>query len=248
VSDEAARRERARILLRGLAAPGTGRRIRVLLAEDQAIVRQAISLLLEYHEELEIVGAVSNGREAVDLAEKLEPDVVLMDLAMPAMNGIEATRLLRKRVSHCRVLLLTAHADHEQILEALRAGVSGCVVKRSDVAELLLAIQTVSRGNPYFSEALTDGRSPMEFIMEANSRPPAGDDPLTAREREVLQLIAEGHQNQAIADALFISVKTVEAHKAHIKTKLRASSDMDLLRHALRRGMIGLEDGQRSPP
>jgi two-component system response regulator NreC len=144
------------------------------------------------------------------------------------------------------VLLLTAHADSEQILEALRAGVSGCVVKRSDVAELVLAIQTVSRGNPHFSEVLSDGRSAMEFITEAKSGQSSPEDPLTAREREVLQLVAEGHQNQSIADELFISVKTVEAHKAHIKAKLRATSDMDLLRHALRRGMIGLEERQRS--
>jgi DNA-binding NarL/FixJ family response regulator len=241
VNGDATRSERARILLQGLQ-PGLTRRIRVVLAEDQAIVRQAVSLLLEYHEELEVVGTAGNGREAVEAAERFEPDVVLMDLAMPAMNGIEATRLIRKRVPNCRVLLLTAHADHQQLVEALRAGVSGCVVKRSDVAELVLAIQTVSRGNPYFSEALADGRSPMDFIMEATNGRHSDEDPLTAREREVLQLIAEGHQNQTIADELFISVKTVEAHKAHIKAKLRASSDMDLLRHAIRRGIVGLHD------
>jgi DNA-binding NarL/FixJ family response regulator len=238
------RRERAKALLHGLHPTSAARRIRVLFAEDQAIVRQAVSLLLEYHEELEVVATAVNGREAVELAERDEPDVVLMDLAMPGMNGIEAARLIRKRLPHTRVLLLTAHVDHDQIIEALRAGVSGCVVKRSDVSELVLAIQTVHRGNPYFSEALADGRAPMEFIMEAASSHSTTEDPLTAREREILQLIVEGHQNQIIADELFISVKTVEAHKAHIKSKLRASSDMDLLKHAIRRGMVGLYERQ----
>lgn len=246
MNSDANRNERARVLLNGLQSGAAQRKIRIVLAEDQAIVRQAVSLLLEYHDELEVAGTASNGREAVEAAEKLEPDVVLMDLAMPGMNGIEATRLIRKRAPQVKVLLLTAHADYEQVIEALRAGVSGCVMKRSDVAELVLAIRTVSRGNPYFSEVLSDGRSAMEFLMEARAGQPAADDPLTAREREVLQLIVEGHQNQTIADELFISVKTVEAHKAHIKSKLHASSDMDLLRHAIRRGIIGLDESRRT--
>lgn len=244
MNEDLTRRERAKILLQGLHPAASGRQIRVLVAEDQVIVRQAVSLLLDYHDELEVVGQAGNGREAVELAERVEPDVVLMDLAMPGMNGIEAARQIRKRVPSARILLLTAYADHDQIIEALRAGVSGCVVKRSDVTELVLALQTVSRGNTYFSEALADGRAPLDFIMEAANAPQVVEDPLTDREREVLQLIVEGHQNQTIADELFISVKTVEAHKAHIKAKLRTTSDMDLLKHAMRRGMVGLYERQ----
>jgi DNA-binding NarL/FixJ family response regulator len=239
---------RARILLEGLQSGVNPRRVRVLMAEDHAIVRQAVSLLLQYQDDLDLVGTACNGREAVDAAEKLEPDVVLMDLAMPGMNGIEAARLIHRRSPHCQILLLTAYIDHPNVIEALRAGVSGCVVKRSDVSELVLAIKTVSRGNPYFSAELTEGRSAVELIMEAQSGHSTSIDPLTAREREILQLVAEGHQNQSIADELFISVKTVEAHKAHIKSKLHATSDMDLLRHALRRGMIGLHDQQPLEP
>ncbi len=242
IGDVGLRRER--ILLEGLR-PATGRRVRVLLAEDHAIVRQAVSLLLRYHDELDIVGTACDGREAVEAAGRLDPDVVLMDLAMPGLNGIEATRLIRRRRPQTRVLLLTAHAERDQLAEAIRAGVSGCVVKRSDVDELVLAIQTVSRGNPFFSESLTEGRTAMEFIAETAAGSLGGDDALTLREREVLHLVAEGKQNQAIAEALFISVKTVETHKAHIKTKLSASSDMDLLRYAVQRGIIGLHEGQR---
>lgn len=237
-------RQRARVLLEGLR-PTSRARVRVLLAEDHAIVRQALSLLLGYHDELDVVGAACDGREAVEAAARLEPDVVVMDLAMPGLNGIEATRLIRRRQPRVRVLLLTAHAEREQLADALRAGVSGCVVKHSDVAELVLAIQTVSRGNPFFSESLTQGRSALEFIAETAAALPGSVDALTSREREILQLVAEGRQNQAIAEALFISVKTVETHKAHIKAKLGANNDMDLLRQALRRGIIGLHEGQR---
>lgn len=236
---------RAQILLDGLATRNGARRIRVLIAEDQAMVREALALLLQQHHEFDIAGTAGNGRDAVELAERLEPDVVLMDLVMPGMNGIEASRLIRKRVPGARILLLTAHVEEPQIVEALRAGVLGCVVKRSDSAELMLAIQTVRRGNPYISEALANGRTAFEYFMDAKTEASTGD-PLTAREREILQLIAEGHQNLAIAGALVISVKTVEAHKAHIKAKLHAQSDMDLFRHAMRRGLISL-DGRQPP-
>jgi DNA-binding NarL/FixJ family response regulator len=246
VTTDADRAERRRILLQGLDSSLASRRIRILIAEDHAMIRQSLSLLLHAHDDIEVVGSAANGREAADAAEKLAPDVVLMDLAMPGMNGIEATRQIRKRLPQTRVLLVTAHADHAQIIEAVRAGVLGCVMKQADQAELVLAIQAVSKGNPFFSEALSSGRSAMDFIMEAHGAPGTVEDPLTTREREVLQLIAEGHQNQTIADELFISVKTVEAHKANIKKKLHATSDVDLWRYAVRRGIIGLDE-QRQP-
>ncbi|HZU77498.1 MAG TPA: response regulator transcription factor [Dehalococcoidia bacterium] len=242
MTNDADRLDRRRILLHGLEPASVGRKIRVLIAEDHAMVRQSLSLLLHTHGDIDVVGTAANGRDAAELAEKLAPDVVLMDLAMPGMNGIEATRQIHRRVPQTRVLLVTAHADHAQIIEAVRAGVLGCVVKQADQAELVLAIQAVSKGNPFFSEALSNGRSAMDFIMEAHGATTAIDDPLTTREREVLQLIAEGHQNQTIADELFISVKTVEAHKANIKKKLRATSDVDLWRYAVRRGIIGLDE------
>jgi DNA-binding NarL/FixJ family response regulator len=236
-----AARERA---LRSLASlkEGSGSRIRVLLADDHAVLRQALRLLLEMADEVDVVGEAADGREAVEAVGKLQPDVVLMDLAMPGLNGVEATRQIMQRHRGVRVLILTGFADEERILEALRAGALGYIIKRSEVTELLLAIQTVHRGNPYVSESLTDGRTVLDIFVRAqqSGRPGAGET-LTAREREILQLVAEGHPNQSIAEQLFLSVKTVEAHKAHIMAKLGAQKTTDLIRYAIKKGIITLD-------
>jgi DNA-binding NarL/FixJ family response regulator len=233
--------DRARQTLEAFKAAGA-ERIRVLLADDHVLLRQALRLLLELHDEIEVIGEVKNGREAVETALKLQPDVVLMDMRMPGLNGVEATRQIHKQRPATRVLIVTGMVEDDQIIQALQAGASGYVVKQSDINELLVAIQAVSRGNPYFSASLSDGRSPMEFIMAAQDRDQErGDDALTSREREILQLVAEGHSNQAIADELFLSVKTVEAHKAHIMSKLHVQSQTNLIRYALRKGIISLE-------
>lgn len=221
--------------------PSMGR-IRVLIVDDHAVLRQALRMLLETQDEVEVVGDVSNGREAVDLAEQLTPDVILMDMVMPGLNGLDATRQIRKRLPKTKVLVLTGYVEDERILAALRAGASGYVVKRSDVSELLLAIQAVHRGNPYFSSSISEEMPVNDFLWQAKAGEVKDNyDVLTAREREVLQLIAEGYSNQAIADELFISVKTVEAHKAHIMTKLRAQNRTDLIRYAIKKGIITLE-------
>ncbi|MFN8559758.1 MAG: response regulator transcription factor [Dehalococcoidia bacterium] len=216
-------------------------RVRVLLADDHAVLRQALRLLLEMHDEIEIVGDVADGREAIEAAERLRPDVVLMDLAMPGLNGVEATRQITSRVRGVRVLVLTGFGDDERVLDALRAGASGYVVKRSDINELLLAIQSVQRGNLYISASVSEGRSAIDLLIQAQSKRPGPEDTLTEREREILQLVAEGYPNQAIADRLYLSVKTVEAHKAHIMGKLGAQKTADLIRYALRKGIISLD-------
>jgi DNA-binding NarL/FixJ family response regulator len=230
------------------ARSATAGRIRVLIADDHAVLRQALRVLLEMHDEVEVIGDVSDGREAVEAAQQLQPDVVLMDLAMPHLNGVEATRQISQRVRGVRVLILTGYADDERILDALRAGAFGYVIKRSDVKELLLAIQAVHHGNPYISASISDGRSAIELLMQARSGVSGPSDKLTDREREILQLVAEGYPNQAIADRLVLSVKTVEAHKAHIMAKLGAQRTTDLIRYALRKGIISLDgdyDGSR---
>ncbi|HTE86046.1 MAG TPA: response regulator transcription factor, partial [Dehalococcoidia bacterium] len=229
-----ARAQRTFDSYRGAGSPP----IRVMLADDHVLLRQSLRLLLEMHDEIAVVGEVDNGREAVELACDLKADVVLMDMRMPALNGIEATRQIRKRSPGTRVLMLTGVTESEQVVEALRAGASGYVVKQSDINELIVAIQAVHRGNPYFSGALSDGGSAMELLLAARNPTAETPDPLTAREREVLQLIAEGNSNQTIADQLVLSVKTIEAHKAHIMTKLRVQNQTDLIRYALRRGII----------
>jgi two-component system response regulator NreC len=167
-----------------------------------------------------------------------------MDMVMPGLNGLEATRQIRRRSPKSKVLILTGYMEDEQILAALRAGASGYVVKKSDVQELLLGIQSVHRGNTYFSSSISDGDAVQDYLWQAK-KPEAktGFDLLTSREREVLQLIAEGYSNQRIAGELFISVKTVEAHKAHIMSKLHAQNRTDLIRYAIRKGIVGLDSG-----
>lgn len=218
-------------------------RIRVLIADDHAVIRQALRLLLEARPEVEVVADVGNGREAIEAAERLLPDVVLMDMVMPGLNGLEATRQIRRRLPKTRVLILTGYMEEEQILAALRAGASGYVVKKSDVTELLLGIQSVHRGNTYFSSAISEGDAVHQYLWRARKNDNrTGYDLLTSREREVLQLIAEGYSNQRIARELFISVKTVEAHKAHIMSKLHAQNRTDLIRYAIRKGLVGLDN------
>ena len=216
-------------------------RIRLLVADDHALLRQALRALLDDQDALEVIGEATNGRDAVEATERLRPDVVLMDMVMPGLNGIEATRQIMKRSPSCRVLILTAYLEDERLLQALRAGAAGYVVKNSDLDELL-AIQSVHRGNTYFSAAVSQEIAVNEVMLQAK-QPEAktGYDLLTIREREVLQLIAEGLSNQRIADELVISVKTVEAHKAHIMSKLHAGNRTDLIRYAIKRGLVGLE-------
>jgi two-component system response regulator NreC len=227
---------------RSNAVSSNGRQIRVMVVDDHAVIRQGLRMLLESRVEIEVVQDCENGREALLAVERLKPDVVLMDVVMPGLNGIEATRQIRKASTGTKVVILSGFVDEEQITGALRNGASGYLVKNSDVSELVLAIQTVHRGNQYYSAALSEGFDIPELQLQAR-RPEqkTGVDTLTAREREVLQLIAEGHTNQQIADELVVSVKTVEAHKAHIMEKLRAKSRTDLIRYALKRGIVKLE-------
>jgi DNA-binding NarL/FixJ family response regulator len=218
----------------GTTAPRAGRTIR--------IIRQALRMLLENQPELEVVADVENGREAVSAVEKLNPDVVLMDVVMPGLNGLEATRQIRRISPGTHVVMLSGFVDEDQLLDALRSGASGYIVKKSDVSELVLAIQTVYRGNKYFSSALSEGFDLAEVLYQAKRQDQkSGVETLTAREREVLQLIAEGYTNQGIATELYISVKTVEAHKAHIMAKLHARNRTDLIRYAIRKGIVRLE-------
>ncbi|MCL6645618.1 MAG: response regulator transcription factor [Dehalococcoidia bacterium] len=227
------------------SAGGTARGgapIRILLVDDHAVIRQALRMLLEAQPELEVVADVENGREAVQAVERLQPDVVLMDVVMPGLNGLEATRQIRRIAPSTRVVMLSGFVDEDQLLDAIRSGASGYIVKKSDVSELVLAIQTVHRGNSYFSSSLSEGFDLAEVLYQAKRADQRnGMDTLTSREREVLQLIAEGYTNQGIANELYISVKTVEAHKAHIMAKLHARNRTDLIRYAIRKGIVRLE-------
>jgi two-component system response regulator NreC len=208
-------------------------RIRILIADDHTMMRQALRYLLEVDERIEVIGDVASGREAIEASERLLPDVVLMDLVMPGLNGLEATQVIRKRFPRIKVLVLSGYMEDEQIIAALRAGASGYVVKNAEVTELVLAIQAVQQGNTYFSSMLL-GSGSEDYLWQAKQPPEnIGFEALTSREREILQLVTEGASNKGIAKQLFISIKTVEAHVANNMQKLHAGSRAGLIRLVL---------------
>lgn len=215
--------------------------IRVLLAEDHTIVRKGIRSLLDAEAEIEVVGEAENGREAVEKAEILQPDVVIMDHTMPLLNGLEATRQIRERLSQVKVLILTMHTNEEYIFEFLQAGAMGYLVKQSAPTDLITALTAINQGQFYLSPAIS--RAVVEEylrkgVADGRSSLPAQ---LTAREREVLQLIAEGFSNREISDQLHISVKTVGVHRLNIMQKLDLHSPTELTKYAIRKGIISLE-------
>jgi two-component system response regulator NreC len=217
------------------------RKIRVLLADDHTIVRKGLRSLLDGEAEIEVIGEAEDGREAVEKAQQLLPDVVLMDITMPTLNGLEATRQIKKLFPKMKVLILTMHATEEYVLQILRAGASGYVVKQAAPAELVSAIRAVYRGDSFLSPSISrkvieEYIRQTEAMVEENSY-----DRLTDREREVLQLIAEGCSSREIAEGLYISEKTVRAHRAHLMDKLDIHSVAELTQYAIRKGVIGLE-------
>jgi two-component system, NarL family, response regulator NreC len=207
--------------------------IRILLADDHALVRQGFSMILDAQPDMQIVGQAGNGREAVELAGKLQPDVVVMDVAMPDLNGIEATRRLASSAPRTRVLALSMHKDSVYVREILRAGARGYLLKDSGDADLLAAVRAVAKGEGYISPAVSDS-----VLTDYRKHVTDPLDLLTSREREVLQLIAEGKTNKEIATDLNLSVYTVEAHRGRIMEKLNLHSTGELVRFALRSGMI----------
>ena len=216
-------------------------KIKVLLAEDHTIVRKGLRSLLDGETDIEVIGEAEDGREAVQKTQQLRPDIVLMDITMPGLNGLEATRQIKKRFPEVKVLVLTMHANEEYILQVLQAGASGYVVKQAVVGELVSALRAVQRGDSFLSPSICR-RVVEEYIRQAAARAERDSyGELTEREREVLQLIAEGHSNKSIADSLSISVKTVETHRAHLLEKLGIGSTAELIRYAIRKKVIDLE-------
>jgi NarL family two-component system response regulator LiaR len=213
-------------------------KIRVLVVDDHPIVREGICALLAVVGDVEVVAEAANGSEAIDMVRELQPDVVLMDIAMPIMGGLEATRRICREFPRTKVLILTQYDDKEYVLPVIEAGAAGFVSKAAASSELILGIRSVYRGDSYLSppvaRLLVEG-----YRFKAGSR--AGKDPydqLTDRERDVLKLMAEGHTNQAIADILVISRKTVEGHKANLMAKLDIHNRTELVKYALRKGII----------
>ena len=209
------------------------KRIRILLADDHAVVRQGFKMILDAQADMEIVGEAANGRQAVDLAEQLRPDVVVMDVSMPELNGIEATRRLASSLPRARVVALSMHKDSVYVREILRAGARGYLLKDSGAADLVAAIRAVASGESYLSPAVSN--AVLDDYRRLATNP---IDLLTSREREVLQLLAEGKTNKEIAGVLNLSVYTVEAHRGRIMEKLNLHSIGELVRFAVRSGLI----------
>lgn len=208
-------------------------KIRILLADDHAVVRHGFRMILDAQSDMEVVGEVSNGREAVEAATEIQPDLVVMDVTMPELNGIEATRRIAAAAPRTRVLALSMHKDSVYVREILRAGARGYLLKDSGEGDLLTAVRAVAKGEGYLSPAVSEA-----VLSDYRKHVTNPIDLLTSREREVLQLIAEGKTNKDIAVALSLSVYTVEAHRGRIMEKLNLHSTGELVRFAVRNGVI----------
>jgi two-component system, NarL family, response regulator NreC len=207
--------------------------IKILLADDHTIVRQGLKLILAAHADMQVLGEAANGREAVELAAKLHPDIVLMDVAMPELNGIEATRQMVAANARIRILVLSMHKESVYVREILRAGARGYILKDAIDTELLTAIRSVARGDGYISPAVSGA-----LLNDFRSNAASPIDLLSPREREVLQFIAEGKTNKEIATRLNLSVYTVDSHRGKVMEKLNLHSTGELVRFALKQGLV----------
>ena len=214
--------------------------IRILLVDDHHIVRQGFRSLLESEGDIQVVGEASNGLEALDLVPRLQPNIVIADVMMPEMNGLELTRQIQTLAPQVRVILLSMHSNEAYVLEALRNGAAGYVLKDSNASDLIQAIRKVAAGGRHLSEPLSE-RAIQAYASLAHDATFDAYETLTNRERMILQLSAEGHSGTEIADRLTISPRTVETHRSNLMHKLGLHSQTDLVRYALRRGILANE-------
>ena len=219
------------------------KKIRVLVVDVHAVFREGIRLLLETRGKFEVAGEAATGQEAVDLARSLQPDVVLMDIGMPGMNGLEATRLIRGEDPESRILILTMHGTDEYFFSALEAGASGYVLKEAASSDLVNAIESIHQGGMFLYPSLA-AKLVKEYLRRIGSSDEKSSyDVLTAREREVLQFIGEGCTNQEIAERLDLSVHTVQSHRVHIMNKLGLHNRAQLVSYAVRLGLLADSNG-----
>src|SRR5437016_8421086 len=214
-------------------------KIRVLLADDHAVVREGLRALLDATPDIEVVGEAETGRLAVQLAQKLQPDVVVMDVVMPQLNGIEATRQIVRDAPASKVLVLSSYSDDDKVAQLIEHGATGYLVKQAASNDLVKAIREARKGNAFFSPCIS--RRLLDQCRDSFVKGKVvkkNTDRLTSRETEVLQLIAEGYANKQIADVLGISIKTVEKHRQQLMDKLNIHEVAGLTRHAIAKGMI----------
>jgi len=212
--------------------------IRILLADDHTVVRKGLRLLLESHPDLEVIADAADGRETVALAERHTPDVVVMDVAMPALNGIEAARQICAKLPHTAIVFLSMHSDEGYVLKALKAGARAYLLKDSAEQDLISAVKAVTEGKAFFSPAIS--KMLVEDYMRQMQERAVEDsyDLLTTREREILQLLAEGKSNKEVANVLNLSLYTIETHRSNIFQKLNLHSTAELILYAIRKGVI----------
>ena len=214
-------------------------RIRLLLADDHVVLRAGLKALFNAQPDIEVVAEAADGEEAVRKSREVAPDIVLMDITMPGLSGLEATRQIKSQNPEIKVLALTVHEDESYLHQMLHAGASGYVPKKAADTELMAAIRATYRGEHFIHSSMTAG-----LVAELRGKEPASpsesqdDDRLSQREREVLRLLAMGYTNRQIADMLYLSVKTVETHKARLKEKLGLQGRADLVRYAIQRGLL----------
>lgn len=216
--------------------------IRVVIADDHHLVRQGIRALLEGTNDIEVVGEAATGQEAIEVVEEVEPHVVVMDISMPRMDGMQASEKILNMDIPVEVVILSMHSDSVVAQQLLRDGVKGYLLKNSIADELPLAIRAASQRKVYLSPAISDSVLNAIMMSTGDEIPDSPSDLLTPREREVLQLIAEGHTNNAIADLLTISVKTVEKHRANLMSKLDVHDLPSLMKAAIKHGLIFLDE------
>jgi DNA-binding NarL/FixJ family response regulator len=217
---------------------GMARQIKVLIAEDHDVVREGLKILIGADPGIQVAGEANNGARVVALASKLQPDVVLMDLAMPGTNGVEATKAICRTTPESRVLVLSAYQDEEIVESVIAAGVSGYITKHSAAEELLTAIHEVGSGRAYYSPAIAGRLRARRRASFESQHAQGGSGQLTPRERQVLALIASGQPNKQIADTLGLSIKTVEKHRQAAMDKLNLHDTASLTRYALSNGML----------
>jgi two-component system response regulator NreC len=213
-------------------------RKKIVVAEDHTILREGLTALVSSNPSLEVVGEAQDGMEAVSLAESLKPDLILMDLSMPRMDGTEAIREIKKQEPSPKIIVLTVHRSEEYLLRALQAGADGYILKDATKSELLLAIDNVFSGRSYLSPSISERVIDGYLVGRKSVRSSTSWDSLTQRERDILKMIAENYKNKDIAESLFISVKTVEKHRANLMKKLDLHSASSLTAFAIEKGLI----------
>jgi len=213
-------------------------KVKIIIAEDHTILRAGLRALLSTQKEFEVIGEAGDGREAIRVADKLEPDLMLIDLSMPKLNGMEAIHEIKRRNPQIKVIALTVHKNEEYILAALEAGANGYVLKDASQGELFMAIQYVMTGKKYLSPSISEKIVEVFLENRQEGKEFSAWDTVTSREKEILKLIAEGYKNKDIADHLFISIKTVEKHRSNLMKKLDLHNTAALTTYAIEKKIV----------